>query len=148
MSLRVQHFLATTSARYSLADDGMPQYDLQGFRFAFRLAGINESSWRLPTRIDSFDFMTRFFDGQGAIDFEIEWAWIDQPRDQSIPLVATYGPFTVAFRSDDTIRDFLFRLVRLPIFGSGRYSATLFQITGKMQGQRTRLATEYLVAMA
>jgi hypothetical protein len=97
MALRVQHFLATTTPRYSAADDGVPQYD--------------------------------------------------QPKDQATPLAVTYGPFTVSFRNDEPIRDFLFRLVRLPIFGSGRYSATLFQVSGMMAQDRIRLATEFLVAM-
>lgn len=91
-----------------------------------------------PATLPRVDMFVRFVNGTRTSEFEIRLWWLDAPgRPQRIE---TYGPFRVVFRPDEPLRDWVFRLLHLPLTGLGRYRIDLRAVKPRRQKS---LATEY-----
>ena len=102
----------------------MNQYSLLGV--GFRLAVELESIF--PKPIDSLCVFARFYGGLGNREFEIQVTWLDGLGDSEETNVEVYGPFTVHFREDESVRDYVFSLRNIPILGTGRYALRLYDL--------------------
>ena len=92
-----------------------------------------------PWVLRKLDLFARFVGGTGTRFFEVQIIWVDAPVRRRI--VGTYGPMSVAFRPNDPVRDFMFRIRNVTFPGRGRYRIRLFQIQTESLSLR---ATEYI----
>lgn len=130
----VQHFVACIEARVVPPVGPHNFYDLLGVGYKHMVPPDAEPPWE----IDLLDHFVRFVSGVGKAEFEIELVWLDAPEGRR--RIDFFGPYTVAFRPTDQIRDTMFRIRRVPLDGAGRYRFRLWQI----QPRRRRLGTEFI----
>lgn len=132
--LSVQHFVASLQARVvpPAAPDNF--YDLLGVGYKHVVPPDAEAPWK----IDLLDLFARFVSGAGTAEFEIELTWLDAPEGRR--RIDSFGPYTVAFRPNEEVRDTMFRIRRVPFHGPGRYRFRLWQILPR----RRSLGTEFV----
>lgn len=135
--LRLQHWVACLQAEVEPPAGANNFYNLLRVGYVYRAAEDTEFPWDIP----QLDLFARFVDGVGAVDFEIEVEWADDPGRPAA--VETYGPWRVTFRSGDPMRDAIFRLSHVPVGGLGWYHIRLLAVTPR----RRLLATEYFVVV-
>jgi hypothetical protein len=120
------------------------QYVLSGFGDYYKVPMEIGLSVFDPHSSEPMLMFARFFGGEGAIDFEIVVSW--QPDISSLEdgyPIEYFGPYTVYFREDETIRDYTFPFTTLPLRGVGRYELRLFAISGVDPDDNHPLAVEY-----
>ena len=92
-----------------------------------------------PVVVPRLDLFTRFFVREpGAADFEVRVVWLDGEGGRPERL-EVYGPWSVVFQPGESMRDFLFRVVNVPLHGPGRYAFRLRDLN-----RRRTIAAEYL----
>jgi hypothetical protein len=97
------------------------------------------ASTEFPWSVVRLDFFVRFVNGIDVGEFEVRVDWLDAPEGSRE--MQTYGPFRVAFRPGEPVRDTVFRCLGVPMDGPGRYCFTLIDL----HSQRSRrLASEYI----
>ena len=132
--LFVQHWIACLEATVE------PPVAVNNFYNLLRVGhthGIPQES-AFPLALPRTDVFARFIGGTGSVEFEIRVVWLDAPTRPR--RAETYGPFRIAFRPDEPLRDWVFRLQHLPLSGPGRYRLDLRELR---RGRAKLLAVEY-----
>jgi hypothetical protein len=119
-SVAVHHFVANLTTRQY---GSHPTSDLLGVDYTYDVPADTE----FPRRLARIDLFTRFYlDRAGPTDFYVLVRWTDSPDDQR-RRVGRYGPYTVAFRPTDVVRDQVFRVQNIQLPGIGRYEILLLR---------------------
>jgi hypothetical protein len=139
--VRVHHFV--------LADVVRPQS--QSWR-ATDLFGASHwldvpADTEFPRAVARLQVFTRFYLMRAKpTEFRILVSWIDHPN--GVPVaIGDFGPFTVSFARDATVRDCSFNLHNLQLQGVGRHSVELVRErkSGWNAGELVPVATTYFV---
>jgi hypothetical protein len=95
-----------------------------------------------PWSVVRLDLFVRFVNGIGVGEFEVRVDWLDAA--EGLREMQTYGPYRVAFRRGQLVRDTVFRCSGVPMDGPGRYRFTLVDLTSR---RSRRLAAEYITVV-
>ena len=139
----VHHWLVCRRGKAQSPVGPLNPYTLRGVSYRYVIPATIGLSAVDPYPAKLVCVFARFYGGEGPVDFEIHVQWIDDPATvksaRAKPEV--YGPFTVHFRPGEAVRDFLFRLRNVPLYGIGRYAVRLIPVSSKKRVEV--LATEY-----
>jgi hypothetical protein len=138
----VQHFLLCRAAKVRPPARPFNPYTLRGVTYQYLVPARFGLSPADPKPAKVLRLFTRFFGGEGAHDFELEFGWADAPDGER--LTETYGPYTITFRAGDGVRDFVFAVRNVPLWGVGRYEV-LLRAVDDADGEP--LAREYFEVM-
>ncbi len=132
--LAVQHWVASLETTID------PPVGVNNFYNLLRVGHTHvfAAETEFPATLPRMDVFARFVNGTGTGEFEIRLSWLDAPEGRR--RIETYGPFRVAFRQGEPLRDWVFRLLHLQLDGSGRYRLDLRVMKSR---RRKLLATEY-----
>jgi hypothetical protein len=132
--LRIQHWVACLEAEVEPPAGPKNFYNLVRVGYTHTIRTDTEFPWSLS----QLDMYARFVGGKKVAEFETHIVWVDAPGGPRT--VEVYGPLLVTFRSDEPVRDVVFRFRRVLIEGVGRYRILLRAIKPRRRGA---LATEY-----
>ena len=136
--LRIQHWVACLEAQVESPAGPKNFYNLLRAGYTHTVPTDTEFPWSLS----KLDMFARFSGGRKIAEFETHVVWVDAPEGPRT--VEVYGPLLVAFRSDEPVRDVVFRLRQVPIIGVGRYCILLKAIKPR---RRRALASEYITVV-
>jgi hypothetical protein len=134
----VQHWIACLEVRV------VPPVAVNNFYDLLRVGHVHTFSGdvEFPAAIPRLDMFARFVNGTGVAEFEAELVWLDALGGERV--VETFGPFRVTFRPGEPLRDTVFRLLNVPLDGTGRYAVRLRIIRPH---RRRPLADEYFTVV-
>ncbi len=124
----IHHWILCRSAIVESPAKPTNHYSLLGVGYRFAVESRLEPEPTFPKPIDSMCVFARFYGGLGSREFEIQVTWLDGIGDSEEVIVEVYGPFTVHFREQESVRDYVFALRNVPILGAGRYAMRLYDL--------------------
>ncbi len=115
----VHHFVANLTTRTH--GPGQRSSDLLDVNYWREVPGDTE----FPRVFGRLDLFTRFYlNRANPVDYYVRVWWEDTQRPRH-ELVGQFGPFPTPFRTDELVRDRVFRLHNVQLRGVGRYAVRL-----------------------
>lgn len=132
----VHHFVANATTTQS----GLhPTSNLLGVDYWHDVPADTE----FPRRIARMDLFTRFYLAKAKLVVFFVWVlWVDPPKGKP-RVLGRYGPESLAFRPEETVRDHVFKVFNLQLKGVGRHRILLLREKPPgWSGRRFALVTE------
>lgn len=139
--VRVHHFVANETTR--TYGHGNRTSDLLRVNYWHEVPADTE----FPRTLLRMDLFTRFYlHRANPCDFFLQVVWLDHPSGTQ-ELLGHYGPFSVNFRRDETVRDVTFNLHLIRLQGVGRHRVELLRESkrGWQAGTLVAMAETYFL---
>ena len=130
----VHHFVANLTTRQY--GPGQRTSDLLDVNYWREVPADTE----FPRVFGRLDLFTRFYLTRARpVEYYVRVWWEDTPRPRH-ERVGQYGPFPMHFRTDELVRDRVFRLQNVQLRGVGRHTVRLVRLRPASVWQRGRWA--------